>query len=98
MILGILKGLSLWREAVFRVREASKIVIIGCALREEDYLLRFLISFMNQTAKIIIIDPFANRITDKLIKTVPVNSSNVESIDTEVENITDDIVKNIYNS
>ncbi len=92
------KIVSLWREAVFRVREADKIVIIGCALREEDYLLRFLLSFVNQSSKIIIIDPSADSIKNKLIKTVPMNPLNIEPINSRIENITDDIVKNIYDS
>jgi hypothetical protein len=90
------KIVSLWKEAVSSVHEADKIVIIGCALREEDYLLRFLLSFVNQSSKIIIIDPLANSIKDRLIKAVP-NPSNVDSINTKIEDITDDIVNNIYN-
>lgn len=92
------KIVSLWREAVFKVREADKIVIIGCALREEDYLLRFLLSFVNQSSKIIIIDPSAENIKNKLLKIVTVNSLNIEPINGKIENIADDTVKNIYDS
>lgn len=92
------KIVSLWKESVFKVQEADKIVIIGCALREEDYLLRFLLSFVNQSSKIIIIDPSADNIKNKLLKTVPMDSLNIEPINTRIEDITDDIVKNIYNS
>lgn len=91
------KIISLWKEAVSRVREADKIVIIGCGLREEDYLLRFLISFMNQTAKIIIIDKSADSIKNKVIKAIPMNPDNIVSINTKIEYIGDDIVNNIYN-
>ena len=33
--------MSLWREAISFLREADKLIIIGCSLREEDTFLRF---------------------------------------------------------
>lgn len=91
------KIVSLWREALLRVQEADKIVIIGCSLREEDYLLRFLISFISQVAKIIIIDPLAESVKDKLIKSISVKPDSVCSINHRIEDITDEIANQIYN-
>jgi hypothetical protein len=33
--------MSLWREAISFLREAEKLIIVGCSLREEDTFLRF---------------------------------------------------------
>lgn len=90
------KIVSLWKEAVFKVREADKIVIIGCALREEDYLLRFLLSFVSRSSKIIIIDPSAENIKNKLLKIVPIDLLNIEPINSRIENLADDILKNMH--
>lgn len=66
-------------------------------VREEDYLLRFLISFISQVAKIIIIDPLSESAKDKLIKSISVKPDSVCSINNRTENITDEIASQIYN-
>jgi len=33
--------MSLWREAITSLREAEKLIVVGCSLREEDTFLRF---------------------------------------------------------
>ena len=33
--------MSLWREAISVLKEADKLIVIGCSLREEDTFLRF---------------------------------------------------------
>jgi len=90
------KIVNLWKEAVLRIQDSGRLVIIGCALREEDYLLRFLISLTSQTAKIIIIDPSADEIKSRVIKTISVNANNIHPIKSEIQNIDDDIVDMIY--
>lgn len=92
------KIVSLWREAVLRVQDADRLVIIGCGLREEDYLLRFLISLVSKTAKIIIIDPSVDEIKSRMIKTISVNANNIHPIKSEIQSVNDNIVNAIYDN
>lgn len=88
--------LWVWKKAAHKLQTASKLIIIGTSLREEDYPLHFLLSFLNGHAKTIVIDEAAELIKKKLIKSVAINTRNIVTISTKIENITYEMASKIY--
>ncbi|MFW9873895.1 MAG: hypothetical protein ACFFG0_12375 [Candidatus Thorarchaeota archaeon] len=59
---------SLYQESIEAIRDSNILVIIGSSLRREDYMLWFILSYLDRKdTKIIIVDPNPEPIRDNLI-------------------------------
>ncbi|MFC1546525.1 SIR2 family protein [bacterium] len=68
-------------EAIEKVKYAKKLIIMGCGLRDEDYLLKLILqSFFSRESqkKVVIVDPNADEITARVLNTFDIQEENIE--------------------
>ncbi len=86
---------DLYQEAIEEMKSIERLIIIGSRLREEDYMLWFILSYFrhNKDFKIYIVDPRADEIKEKLVNALMFSEGGINILQGKFSDKIDELIK-----